>query len=79
MDELFQWLPFAITLQILECTLQNFEENYALQELATEIQNLIVSSIYRFNSTISFPRAKSTMLAIPMNSPCSTTPGISLN
>ena len=34
---------------------------------------------YLLNSTISLPRANNTTLAIPINNPCSTTPGISLN
>src|SRR3979411_171413 len=33
----------------------------------------------RRNSTISLPSATSTVLAIPINSPCSTTPGMSLS
>ena len=35
--------------------------------------------LYRRNSTISLPRANKATFAIPMKSPCSTTPGMSLN
>ena len=40
---------------------------------------LVETRTYLFNSKISLPRANNATLAIPINNPCSTTPGISLS